>query len=45
MRHGIAGIYRNDGPQRQWLVSHRSHTAQHWNVLSTLTVGALRDAS
>ena len=31
--------------ERQWLASHRSPIAQHWNVLSTLTVETLRDAS
>ena len=31
--------------ERQWLGSHRSPIAEHWNVLSTLTVETLRDAS
>jgi hypothetical protein len=31
--------------ERRWLASHRSPTAQHWNVLSTLTVEQLRDAA
>ena len=31
--------------ERHWLASHRSPTAEHWNVLSTLTVENLSDAA